>query len=206
MIIADENVMIEKNMHDRNMQNNTDLETPVQSPSNENEETEGDPELVVNKSDEIDRIESLETVDTSDIANENNYVKCDLCHISCTDIEYLKRHKKAKHNIDIFENLEGLVFTCSQCEYSTHSKSSLTEHCKEQHSNKNHQCDVCHKYFVSLSKLDEHKLVHTGEKSFVCNTCGKAFSRSYHLKVHNRIHTGKLKLLRYLRIKFDFKF
>ena len=135
---------------------------------------------------------SFETVELSDIAHETDYIQCDLCHISCTDLEYLKRHKKAKHNIDIFEHLEGFVFSCSLCDYSTDSKLNLSEHIKEQHSNKNHQCNVCQKFFVSLSKLDEHKVVHTGEKSFICNTCGKAFSRSYHLKVHNRIHTGEL--------------
>jgi len=185
---------------------NTDLETPIQSPANENEmdevntqdlKNDGSFTLLEDRTDhqvkgetrEVVNESSLETVELNDIATDADYVQCDLCHISCTDVEYLKRHKKAKHNIDLLGNMDGVLFTCSICEFSTHTKSSLAEHSREQHSNKTHQCDICHKFFISMSKLEEHKLAHTGEKSFVCNICGRAFSRSYHLKVHNRIHT-----------------
>ena len=55
-----------------------DLETPVQSPE---PQFGGDQER-----------ELLDTLDTAIIAGE--YILCDLCHISVTDLDYLKRHKR----------------------------------------------------------------------------------------------------------------
>ena len=57
---------------------------------NKREEYERDSEIVAKDDDNVN-IKNLETIDTNDIASETNYVKYDLCHISCTGIDYLKR-------------------------------------------------------------------------------------------------------------------
>ena len=56
-----------------------DLHTPLQSPQ--------PPPNPIHQEKDI-----LDTLDPTAIA-EGNYLQCDLCHISCTDSEYLKRHR-----------------------------------------------------------------------------------------------------------------
>ena len=56
-----------------------DLHTPLQSPQ--------PPPNPIHQDKDI-----LDTLDPSAIA-DGNYLQCDLCHISCTDSEYLKRHR-----------------------------------------------------------------------------------------------------------------
>ena len=56
-----------------------DLHTPLQSPQ--------PPQLNPIHQDK----DILDTLDPAAIAG--NYFQCDLCHISCTDSEYLKRHR-----------------------------------------------------------------------------------------------------------------
>ena len=152
-----------------------DLETPVQSPAPE--------EMGVN-------IETVSTIDISAIS-ESGYIKCDLCDVSSTDIEYLKKHKKAEHNSIEIEKCFGFVFTCTDCDFYSEEKDIYHEHVRNYHAEKSFKCDICENCFSSESKLKEHKVTHSGEKSFICQTCGKGFSRAYHLKVHARQHTGE---------------
>ena len=56
-----------------------DLHTPLQSPQ--------PPPNPIHQDKDI-----LDTLDPTAIA-DGNYFQCDLCHISCTDSEYLKRHR-----------------------------------------------------------------------------------------------------------------
>ena len=70
-------------------------------------------------------------MEATDITTD--YIQCDLCDVACTDVDYLKRHKRAKHNEDIFASLEGLVFNCLHCAHSTSSKQGLSEHVRWVH-------------------------------------------------------------------------
>ena len=61
------------------LQKDGDLHTPLQSPQPAANPIHQDKDI-------------LDTLDPTAIA-DGNYFQCDLCHISCTDSEYLKRHR-----------------------------------------------------------------------------------------------------------------
>ena len=113
------------------LQKDGDLHTPLQSPQ--------PPSIPIHQDKDL-----LDTLDPTAIA-DGNYLQCDLCHISCTDSEYLKRHRwgyemltylelwflftrRMAHHVDIFKSLEGLVFNCAQCSFSGSNKQSLADH------------------------------------------------------------------------------
>ena len=113
------------------LQEDGDLHTPLQSPQ--------PPSILIHQDKDL-----LDTLDPTAIA-DGNYLQCDLCHISCTDSEYLKRHRwgyemltylelwflftrRMAHHVDIFKSLEGLVFNCVQCSFSGSNKQSLADH------------------------------------------------------------------------------
>ncbi|XP_077293484.1 uncharacterized protein LOC143916328 [Arctopsyche grandis] len=56
-------------------------------------------------------------------------------------------------------------------------------------SNKQWECDICHKMFTTKYFLKKHKRLHTGEMPYSCNQCHKTFTfqQSYHkhLLYHN---------------------
>ena len=55
--------------------------------------------------------------------------------------------------------------------------------------NKNHTCDICHKWFENKSGILQHKKFVHSDKSFECNQCEWKFTTSWDLKRHiERIH------------------
>ena len=72
------------------LQKDGDLHTPLQSPQ--------PPSIPIHQDKDL-----LDTLDPTAIA-DGNYLQCDLCHISCTDSEYLKRHRWGSY--EMFPYLE----------------------------------------------------------------------------------------------------
>ena len=63
------------------------------------------------------------------------------------------------------------------------------ESCPE--SEKQYQCQYCHKRFQHPSTLNMHLKKHSDEKPFLCTYCNKNFKRNSSLKIHARTHTGE---------------
>ncbi|XP_075698208.1 uncharacterized protein LOC142663440 [Rhinoderma darwinii] len=87
------------------------------------------------------------------------------------------------------------LLTCSKCERTFYTKSSLVTHMKSHWGkvdhllNETYKCDHCGKCFPSKSPLDLHLKRHTGYRPYVCITCGDSFMRNSDLGKHKKKHT-----------------
>lgn len=125
--LGTEEMIVETSVITVNEKNDIDLETPVQSPASEAGQDGGEAILVQDQAGHVTSIDgglnSLATIDPSAISADGqgergggdcggqeggqNYLQCELCSIACTDTEYLRRHKSAKHGINIYVDFQG---------------------------------------------------------------------------------------------------
>uniref|UniRef100_A0A8C5WE39 C2H2-type domain-containing protein n=1 Tax=Leptobrachium leishanense TaxID=445787 RepID=A0A8C5WE39_9ANUR len=82
-------------------------------------------------------------------------------------------------------------YSCSECEESFGSRSTLVIHQRTHTGEKPFSCSECGKCFNSNSALVVHQRNHTGEKPFSCSKCGDSFSSRSTLLRHQRIHSGE---------------
>ena len=65
---------------------------------------------------------------------------------------------------------------------------SLKNHIRLKCYGKQHQCDVCEKFFNNYLVLVVHKRVHVGERPYKCVDCGERFNCVSSLKTHYKLH------------------
>ena len=114
---------------------------------------------------------------------QNEQLKCDLCCITFSNINYKQKHM-LEHQI--------LDYECEDCGITFPEKSQYQKHVKiHKVENPTNKCTECPKKFMHPWQLKRHKLTHSGEKPFMCNQCDKAYGQKSHLKDHMRTHTGE---------------
>ena len=95
---------------------------------------------------------------------------CDICDHIATQKINLQKHIQAKHERD-----QRPEYKCSDCNYKSIHKSSITFHKKIKHTENPtyHNCDKCEYKSKFKSSLSNHeKLKHTENPSFhSCSTC-----------------------------------
>ncbi|XP_055383169.1 oocyte zinc finger protein XlCOF6-like [Condylostylus longicornis] len=85
-------------------------------------------------------------------------------------------------------------FKCNECSKAYYTKHLLLSHMRKHTgdmSNRQLECEICHKKWPSKTALERHMNVH-GQKqprNFMCSICGNAFYSNYHLKSHMLRHT-----------------
>ena len=145
--------------------------------------------------------------------------KCDICDFGCDDDDDLVIHRQDKHYIiaerkhqcdkcdfkgSTLKNLEKhmisqhdfkKLYNCAICSKSFNHSSSLSNHKKRVHGNKDYKCDMCDYVTSTNAYLSVHKeAVHEKVRDKVCPHCGKTFVLKSVLSLHiKNIHQGKRK-------------
>ena len=94
-----------------------------------------------------------------------------------------------KHFYNLLPILSEKQFNCQLCHRSYLTKKSLNQHLNVHDDSKSHKCDVCLKVFHSNSKLVTHYRTHTGEKPFACQICNRKFTQKASLVQHKATHS-----------------
>ncbi|CAG9822322.1 unnamed protein product [Phaedon cochleariae] len=82
-------------------------------------------------------------------------------------------------------------FECDICHKTIHSKGGFARHLRLHTGERPFECQICQKTFTTNGNLTLHERIHTGEKPFKCSICNSRFGNSSHLKRHLRVHTGE---------------
>ncbi|XP_068211358.1 uncharacterized protein [Palaemon carinicauda] len=82
-------------------------------------------------------------------------------------------------------------YACTQCSYSTTSRSNLVIHMRTHTGERPYSCPECSFSASFEYNLKVHMRIHTGEKPFTCPHCPVKFSQKSHLKNHIVTHTGE---------------
>ncbi|XP_072250709.1 zinc finger protein ZFAT isoform X2 [Leuresthes tenuis] len=91
--------------------------------------------------------------------------KCPYC-----DSYFLKNSSDFQQHIWAHQGLKPYV--CSECDYTSRSRSNLKTHMNRHNIERHHLCDLCGKKFKSKLTLKSHRLSHTDEgKRFQCSEC-----------------------------------
>ncbi|XP_061929912.1 zinc finger protein 62 homolog isoform X7 [Apis cerana] len=145
--------------------------------------------------------------------------KCSTCDKTFKYKCDLKAHRLVHQDID-----SSLLHCCDKCDYRTKTKNNLKshyirkhtddykfacEHCGKRfkmewdlkfhvgtHSNSQHMCDICGKFYTSNYSLYKHrKVAHLNEYKFQCNVCNKRLltqeNLDNHMKQHSRTYECK---------------
>ncbi|XP_064091600.1 zinc finger and BTB domain-containing protein 24-like isoform X3 [Macrobrachium nipponense] len=81
-------------------------------------------------------------------------------------------------------------YACTQCSYSTSSRSNLVIHMRTHTGERPYSCPECSFSASFEYNLKVHMRTHTGEKPFTCPHCPVKFAQKSHLKNHLVTHTG----------------
>ncbi|XP_073845574.1 uncharacterized protein isoform X2 [Musca autumnalis] len=114
-------------------------------------------------------------------------------YVICCNKKFIKRSMLVDH---VHCHLNPEYFKCNLCPKVMADRFCLTQHYKNNHSNKVNEeiCDICGKAFNHPMKLKKHKLVHIPdeEKKYPCKECGKLFASNSLLSNHIAfVHTKK---------------
>ncbi|XP_076389684.1 uncharacterized protein LOC100882515 isoform X9 [Megachile rotundata] len=139
--------------------------------------------------------------------------KCQTCDKTFKYKCDLKAHKLVHQEVD-----SSLLHCCDKCDYRTKTKNNLKshyirrhtddykfacEHCGKRfkmewdlkfhvgtHSNSQHMCDVCGKFYTSNYSLYKHrKVAHLNEYKFQCSVCNKRLLTQENLDNHMQQHS-----------------
>ncbi|XP_072173383.1 uncharacterized protein [Diadema setosum] len=142
----------------------------------------------------------------------NTVFQCEIClktfsHVSSYNShKYLHGDKYAcevcgrtfgsKRSLDAHVNREHTkdkLFPCIHCDKVYYCKRTLRQH-MQIHSERQCECDICHKRFHFAYQVDSHKrTVHTG-RSHLCETCGSSFKSEGTLKQHHdTVHSAEFR-------------
>lgn len=139
--------------------------------------------------------------------------KCSTCDKTFKYKCDLKAHRLIHQDVD-----SSLLHCCDKCDYRTKTKNNLKshyirrhtddykfacEHCGKRfkmewdlkfhigtHSNSQHMCDICGKFYTSNYSLYKHrKVAHLNEYKFQCNVCNKRLLTQENLDNHMQQHS-----------------
>ena len=135
-------------------------------------------------------------------------LKCDKTFRNCNSLEhhvwvhydktpfrcrYCAEYKNRRESISLHE-LNHLPerkkkFKCTQCEFRSWTKKTLTFHIKNTHSDKRYNCNMCPATYKSKSGFLHHKMKkHNGQFRFTCDICGAGAVTQGRLNVHKESH------------------
>ncbi|XP_072173385.1 uncharacterized protein [Diadema setosum] len=81
-------------------------------------------------------------------------------------------------------------YECDICHKKFFTSSEVITHKRNVHTEKSHLCEICGKSFKSKGILSQHcDSVHSTECRYKCDVCGRGFKRSSHLYAHQKCHT-----------------
>ncbi|XP_045480069.1 zinc finger protein draculin-like [Harmonia axyridis] len=112
---------------------------------------------------------------------------CDLCGVTCKNIESLRGHIFYMHKKSKDE------YKCDQCSRTYRQKYKLEQHKNKEHIGaRRHICNVCQKKFFTFKDMNSHiNMTHKKLRPHICKHCSKGFSSKYALKTHIRQHTNE---------------
>jgi len=132
-----------------------------------------------------------------------NPFRCTVCKQSFSTGSNLRRHKArceaGEQNIETTQGdgqpksptPELNKWTCKDCEAVFDKFETFSEHIAG-HTDKDRECELCHKIFSTVIFLNKHKLSEHGsaEQKFQCLKCPEYFSLQSSLDVHMLEHCG----------------
>ncbi|XP_035019476.2 zinc finger protein 271 isoform X2 [Hippoglossus stenolepis] len=124
------------------------------------------------------RLRSHLTVHALRKSSKKTPSRCDQCNKVFLCPKLLLRH------MDLHKKKP---FWCLSCAIGFRDELSLDKHLQN-HSLRQHKCDVCQKRFQMSSELMNHSKTHTGAKPHMCSLCGKGFSYKPNLIRHQKEH------------------
>ena len=83
-------------------------------------------------------------------------------------------------------------FICNICGATTKFKASMDEHQRRHYDERPFKCTECSHTSISATNLAQHKMIHK-ERAFQCGVCQKKFVYKFQLNRHSAIHTGEKK-------------
>lgn len=117
---------------------------------------------------------------------------CEICGKGFVKSSLLKEHIGVKHN----QMKRERSFICSECDFSTYTRTLLDAHTINRHTPYRRQvykCDKCEAQLCSAHSLKEHvNLCHTNERPFPCSMCDFAAKSAKRLKNHMIYHSEKV--------------
>lgn len=113
---------------------------------------------------------------------------CSHCTKAFSGKGELEDHTFRRHGVNISNKP---VHHCTLCPFKTILSFSLKRHVSEAHSTtKQHQCNVCSKFFKSPMQLKSHKVAHE-ERTHPCPMCDYTAARKSNLDAHVKAqHSG----------------
>lgn len=137
---------------------------------------------------------------------------CETCGIRMSEMGNLKKHMKlhtghkpfpclfescdrrffgsSERKIHMRRHLGEKPYQCDQCPDTFISKSQMSNHKRQKHSDvRPYHCDVCGLSFKLPKTFKDHQLTHTDIRQYHCDECGRSFRQRSAFQVHVNIHT-----------------
>ena len=103
----------------------------------------------------------------------------------------------SERTVERMKKMEGrrrqglVVHYCNECNYATHSKSRLVNHCRTHSREQPFHCKLCDQKFSQKSSLKVHIISHKeGQGRFECSQCDYKAAQKHHLVAHLLTHSG----------------
>ena len=109
---------------------------------------------------------------------------------SCSECDYQSQYKGSL-TVHLRTHSGVKTFECNQCDQKFSVKSSLTAHMRTHQGLKRLECEVCNYKCNTNRELNYHRLTHTGERPYKCDQCDFSCIRKADLVNHKRMHTGE---------------
>ena len=125
---------------------------------------------------------------------QHMFVHSDVRDFACRHCSYTAKTKYIleKHEETHLAPEHRQQFSCSQCDRTFFSRTTLRVHVESAHSQSpsNFRCEKCQKVFTSFGSFKGHQKRNCQrERKFVCEVCGMSFKDRSNLKRHMTVHS-----------------
>lgn len=120
--------------------------------------------------------------------NQNEIVKCDICHKEYSSMGVLRRHIRKIHDMDPYRVAPPITNTaqsfpnCNICKKDFSSRKTYRRHMQKWHRIKTESLVCCNMYFVTQEKYQKHVSIH--DLNIQCTFCDRAFALASSLRRH----------------------